>query len=225
MPDYQLSKIYKIEPINSLDDGDVYYGSSIQKYLSTRMTQHVSKYKKRLYNMSSYILFDKYGVSNCNIILVENYPCNSKNELFAREKYYIKNHKCVNKLVPLHDGKEYRETNKERLTLKKKEYYINNLEQIKHHQKVFYENNKQKILQSNKEYRLKNKEKSAIQSKIYRETNKQTLLQKYKDYYQNNKYKTTEKVECECGIFCRKDGLLRHRKTENHIKIMKSKTT
>ena len=205
MPDYHLSKIYKIEPINSLDEGDVYYGSSVQKYLSTRMTQHVSKYKCQSCNMSSHILFEKYGVSNCNIVLVENYPCNSKDELFAREKYYIKNFKCVNQLTPLHNDKEYRKENKDRIKQNKKEYYNKNQEQIKQHNKEFYENNKQKILQSQKEYTLKNKEKIAAVKKVYLEKN-------------------SEKIECECGITCKKINMKRHLKTEKHAKIMESKT-
>ena len=38
-------------------------------------------------------------MENCKIELVENYACNSKEELNAREGFYIQNNECVNKLV------------------------------------------------------------------------------------------------------------------------------
>ena len=33
-------------------------------------------------------LFEKYGVENCKIILIEKYPCNDKDDLVAREEYW-----------------------------------------------------------------------------------------------------------------------------------------
>ena len=36
---------------------------------------------------------------NEEIELVENYPCNSKEELEKKEGEYIKNNECVNKLL------------------------------------------------------------------------------------------------------------------------------
>ena len=120
MPNYQLSKIYRIEPNNSDCDGDVYYGSSCEPYLSRRIDGHRSAYKRWLNGKNSkvmvYELFEKYGVENCSIVLVEKFPCDSREELHARERFYIKNNKCVNKYIPLRS---------------KKDYYIDNVDKIK----------------------------------------------------------------------------------------------
>jgi len=87
MPDYSKGRIYKLV----CDDPElIYYGSTIQKYLSKRFHQHKEM------KCSSKALFEAGG---CKIILVENYPCKTKDELIARERYYIENFKCVNKIV------------------------------------------------------------------------------------------------------------------------------
>ena len=49
---------------------------------------------------ASFLLFDEFGVENCKIEWVENYPCNSKKELEAREGEHQRNTDCVNKKNP-----------------------------------------------------------------------------------------------------------------------------
>ena len=94
MVNYENGKIYKIEPICDHDEQDIYIGSTTKKYLSDRMCEHRADYKrysKTRKKTTSFILFDKYGVENCKIILLENYACTSKNELVAQEAEHIKN--------------------------------------------------------------------------------------------------------------------------------------
>ena len=114
MTNYNNGKIYKIE--SSLGNM-VYYGSTTKQYLSQRMTTHRNHYKYWLKgksnNVTSYKLFEEYGLENCKIVLVENYPCNSKDELTSREAYFIRNFECVNKHVPNRTPREYYEENKE----------------------------------------------------------------------------------------------------------------
>ena len=45
--------------------------------------------------VSSFILFDEYELDNCNIVLLENFECSSKDELRAREGHYIRTLKCA----------------------------------------------------------------------------------------------------------------------------------
>jgi len=109
MVNYNKGKIYKIEShLGPL----IYIGSTTKTYLSQRIDSHRHDYKlfKDNYTdkkMTSFQLFDAYGVDNCNIVLIELVNCNSKDELLAREAYHIKNNKCVNKIVPLRTDKEY----------------------------------------------------------------------------------------------------------------------
>ena len=123
---YQNGKIYKIEPING-EDGDIYIGSTTKEYLSQRMTAHRSSYnqwkKGKSTNTTSFYLFEKYGKENCNIILLENSPCNSKDQLIAKEAYYIRLLPCINKNIPGRAQKEYKNENKEHIKETDKKYY------------------------------------------------------------------------------------------------------
>jgi hypothetical protein len=180
---YNNGKIYKIEPICEYEDGDIYIGSTTKQYLSQRMTAHRAKYNQYKNNKcnktKSFDLFDKYGIDNCQIVLLELVNVESKNELYQREAYYIRTLKCVNKYIPLRTGKEYRETNKEKIKEYDKEYREANKEKIKKYDKEYKVANKEKI----KEYEEANKEKIKDQKKIWREANKEKIKEYSKQYY------------------------------------------
>ena len=98
--DYQKTKIYKIE--SHLGD-KIYVGSTAKEYLSQRFQQHKNTYKRwkngKGNNITSFVLFDEYGIENCSIVLIEACLCNSKDEKNAKEGHYIKTLECVNKVV------------------------------------------------------------------------------------------------------------------------------
>ena len=72
--------------------------------------------------VSVYELFDKYGIDNFEIILIESVKANSKDELRKREGYYIKQIKCVNKVVAGRSLSEWRLENMDRVREKQKTY-------------------------------------------------------------------------------------------------------
>ncbi len=135
MVNYENSKIYKIEPIIDHEDGDIYIGSTTKQFLSQRMDSHRSAYKlwklEKVSHIRSFDIFDKYGIENCQILLIDSYACQNKDELRRRENHYIRTIKCVNKNKPIRTKEEYiqyqklyRETNKESLYIKKKDKFI-----------------------------------------------------------------------------------------------------
>jgi hypothetical protein len=154
MVNYENSKIYKVEPIVEHPEEDIYIGSTTKKYLSQRMDTHRGDYKRwkdgKRDKIMSFNLFDKYGVDNCQIILLETVNANSKDELIAREAYYIKTLKCVNRCIPGRTVKEYYNDNKKEITEKRKQYRINNKNEILEYQKQYYNNKKQEITQKRK---------------------------------------------------------------------------
>jgi hypothetical protein len=99
--DYMHGKIYKIIS----DKGDkVYIGSTTRINLLYRLGNHKSQYKrwkdgKSKSKMSSFELFEEYGVENCSIVLLEKFSCSSKTELEFKEAEYINSMECVNKLM------------------------------------------------------------------------------------------------------------------------------
>jgi len=90
MVNYGNGKIYKITANGA---PEVYIGSTTKKYLSQRFDSHrwsYGQWKEGTRDLTaSFLLFDKYGINNCNIVLLENCACNSRDELRAREQYYI----------------------------------------------------------------------------------------------------------------------------------------
>jgi hypothetical protein len=139
MVNYANGKIYKIEPIVEHDEGDIYIGSTTKLYLSQRFEKHRSDYKGwKLGNgskITSFNIFDKYGVENCEMYLIENVNAKSKDELRAKEGYHIRNLKCVNRCVagrtPKEYSKIYNEENKDKIFNRKKKYREDHKEEIK----------------------------------------------------------------------------------------------
>tara|TARA_R110001592_G_scaffold340298_1_gene628392 strand:+ start:40 stop:783 length:744 start_codon:yes stop_codon:yes gene_type:complete len=222
--DYSKSKIYKIVCDTT---GLIYIGSTVET-LCRRLSGHRSDYKRYLKGKYSFLTsFDILKNDNYKIILIENCPCNSKEELHREERKYIESIECVNKNIPTRTDKEYREINKDKM----KEYYEINKDKIKEYHKEYYEDNqdnykeykkknrdkikeyKKQYSKDNKEkvkeYKKKNRDKIKEYIKQYRENNKDKLKEIRKKYIEKNKDKIKEKIECE---FCRSTI------TKNHIK-------
>ena len=85
-PKYQNGKIYKVV---CLDTGRIYIGSTY-KTLEQRLKCHESFYKSYLNGKYSYVYcFDIIKDGNYTIELIEDYPCNIKQNWNVK-KVYIK---------------------------------------------------------------------------------------------------------------------------------------
>ncbi len=103
MSEYSEGKIYKIY-IPGFNDV-VYIGSTIQS-LEDRFKKHKYQCKSNAeYQFASHPFFQE----DCESIieLVEAYPCNSKQELLARERYWLEQFpEAINKNPPILDDEE-----------------------------------------------------------------------------------------------------------------------
>jgi len=198
MVNYQEGKIYKI--VSNTDDDICYVGSTTKKYLSQRMTKHKSDYKRwkngKANKVSSYELFEKYGIENCKIELLEIFPCNSKDELTKKEGDHIRALNCVNKKIA---GRTI------------KEYYDENKDTILEYGKIYYDENKDTILEQQKIYNHKNANKISKRVKIYYEKNRDKIL----DW-------CGKKYTCSCGLTITICNKSRHEKTKKHIDFITS---
>lgn len=166
---YQNGKIYKVININ---EPDKFYVGSTCNPLCKRMVLHRSACKKESDNRKFYISMREEGIENFKIILIENYPCDSKDELRAREQYYIEQLNPVFNMKSAYSTeehkKQYYEANKEQI----KQYYEANNEQIKQQKKQYYKLHREEILKRKKEYREAHKEEFNERQKKYRENKK-----------------------------------------------------
>ena len=187
MPDYNNGKIYKvITPQNEV----VYIGSTTQK-LCRRFAKHTHK-----------------GNGN-RIILLENYSCNSREELCMKEQDHIELHENLLNQMRAYNSEEYWKNYHT-------EYRENNKEHHNEYNKKYYENNKEQIIESNKKWYENNKDKI----KVYRKTNKDKISEYKIKHYKNNIDKLKEKITCVCGCYVVKRHLSEHMKTKKHIKLM-----
>ncbi len=91
--------------------------------------QHVKKHQpedqqdiEQLYNMylegkqkTAVTSFKILETGNYDIVLIENYSCDNKDQLLAtRERYKIETLDCVNKVIPKRTGKEYEQDNRDK---------------------------------------------------------------------------------------------------------------
>jgi hypothetical protein len=137
-----ISSVYKI--INDVDD-KVYVGSTCKEYLSQRLAAHKSDFRHwQRGKIGRVTSFDLIELDDVEIILLESYPCNSKDELTARERHWCDLNKelIVNKNRPSISCDESLQSKREDY-IKNKEYYLEL-------QKQYRENHKDELIQYRK---------------------------------------------------------------------------
>ena len=131
MVNYANSKIYKIVD-NS--NGNIYIGSTC-KLLCQRLAAHRADYKLFLKtgkkNITSFTILEN---NDYDIVLIELFQCDSKEELHKRERYFIELLDCVNKIIPGRSFKEYNNDNRDKI----KNYTIEHKENKKLYNKTYY---------------------------------------------------------------------------------------
>jgi hypothetical protein len=207
--DYSKSVIYKIEHI---DKPELIYVGSTTDFIK-RKSDHKSRCnneKDKKYNCKIYQLIRAHGNwESFKIMVICEYPCNSKTELIIEEEKHRKELQAS-----LNTNKSY--CSVEENIIHKKEYYKeynnNNKEINKIKNKIYRDNNKEKIT----EYRDNSKEKI----KEYRDNNKEKIKIRNKNYRDNNKEKMKEKITCECGSIIKKVDKSTHEKSIKHCQFI-----
>ena len=217
MVDYKQGKIYKL--CNNVDE-KIYVGSTCGT-LRLRKSGHKIKSKQEP-NRIIYEHLNNVGWNNVEIILIEDFECESKSELHRRERYWIELLKPVlNKAVPTRTFKEYYNDNKEEILINVKKYTLDNKDKVRDCKKKYRLANKDKLKLINHEYRKKNKEQIKVKGAEYYEKDKEQIAMKVAEYRAKNcdkiQLQTQEKIICECGSTICRPCLPRHKKTQKHI--------
>lgn len=188
MNKYESGKIYQI----IAPDGTKYIGSTISS-LTCRFGNHRRLYKSwkagKTTRVSVFEMFDKHGIPNCKIELIENFPSLSKKELERREGEIIKETICINEVVAGRTIKEYIEDNKEILHAKFKKYYEDNRDSQIERVKEYYNENTEKVKQRVKTYARENIDKIRERKRLYRKNNAEKVREQKRIWNQLNKDK------------------------------------
>ena len=197
----QNGKIYEI--ICNITN-EVYIGSTcdtLEERLHTHHLKNNRAVSKQILERGDYYM-----------ALIEEYPCETKQELLWRERHYYDIRECINLIPPIVSTEEaiakvkaYREANKEKQSAYMKQYRADNAEKLKINKAKWAEDNK---------------EASSAQRKGYREKNAEAIkLKKAADF---QKSKANIKIlTCGCGGTYNDRGSgskNRHEATKKHLK-------
>ena len=191
---------------------------------------------KRTHALAVFLLFDEFGVGNCKIELVEQFPCNSRAELEKREGYHTQANQCVNKYIAGRTQSEYYEQLREQICARNRDFRKRHLEHYRQKDKERYDKHKEKLLEHGRQYYSLNKEHKGQYRRVYyethkdkcldygreyREKNKEQLSNHAKDYYIRNREKILERCKirvcCDvCGCTFTKSDKSKHIKTQKH---------
>lgn len=191
-------------------DGKEYVGSTTDKYLSNRRTKHKDLSKKpKGEGMLVYQAINArpQGWEGIYLDLIEEYPCNSRDALLTRERYWIEqrkpelnvNYKPIStdeerlevkkRYAKSEKGKkksqEWKEANPEKLEEYSRSRYAvpDKAYKKKEADKAYYEKNKDKILQQLKD----KKDAINITRAKRREVKKDEINEKHRKWYAENK--------------------------------------
>ena len=204
--DYKNGKIYRLVCNQT---NRQYIGSTTQS-LTKRKHGHKKAYTQwkkgnTSKKLSSACIIDG---GDYEIILIELYPCQSNEELRMRERYWQEQMECVN-IQKAYQSQE------------EKNLYDNE------YKKIYYQSHKTEIQEYHKNYREEHKEEKQEYNRNYYENHREEILEQQREYWDQHKEeknkKRREKVECDCGLEIRKDGLETHIKTQKHINLMNKK--
>ena len=176
MVNYSQGKIYKIVDNTN---GDIYVGSTCETTLAKRLSKHIQTFKTYKQGKSGYA--SSYKIienDDYDIILIENYPCETRDQLHSRERHYIETLPCVNLIIPTRTHKEWVQANKEHIQEKLKEYSKTNEIRLKQYQENYREKNKEQNKEYKKEYYQNNKEYISEKSKLRYEAKKDEINEK-----------------------------------------------
>jgi len=196
MTDYSNSVIYKIAHKYNYVYYKEYIGSTNNFRLrKNRHFNNVVNKNSDSYNTPLYqYIRNSGGIHNWVIYIIENYNCNSKEELKEREKYWIKIYKSdLNITTPNQSRLEWARENVDRCRETQRRFYHNNLEKEKERSRIVYEK--------------------------YKHLHKDKRNEREKERYKNNKEVINavkaEKITCDnCGSIVRKGDIAKHKKTK-----------
>ena len=99
-----------------------------------------------------YLLFDKFGLENVKIELIEEYPCENLQQLRQREGFHIRSENCINKYIAGRTLAEHYQDNKDKIDEQHRQYYSKNKDIICARRRELYNPIKQKERQRHKKY-------------------------------------------------------------------------
>jgi hypothetical protein len=189
--DFSKALIYKIICKNP-EIKDVYIGSTCN--FKKRINNHKKDSKNK--NLKVYnCINENGGWDNWAVEIIQKYPCTGFEELKILEDHYIKEMGTLNGKNAVHDKKEYRQLNIDKISERERQYYQLNKDKISERDRQYRQLNIDKIRERERRSYQLNKDKKNESKKRYYELNKDKISEYGKKYYQLNKDKIKQYFE------------------------------
>jgi hypothetical protein len=191
MPKYENAVIYKL-CCKDPSIKDEYYGHTTNK--TKRKQGHKDECyneNRKGHNLPVYqFIRANGGFNNWSMIVVEEYPCENKNQAELRERYWIETQQAtLNKNIPTRTSQEYNQEHKE----EHKQYYQEHKEERTQYLKQYYQEHKEELVEKQKQYNREHKEEISERSKQYYEENIEEIKEYKKRYRDEHKEELKEK--------------------------------
>lgn len=168
-------------------DNYYYIGSTINnpRYRLNNHKQDSKKFPER----NVYTHINRIGWDNVQLQVVEEYPCNTKNELKIKEdemiKYSLNDQYCLNHIRASVSTEERK--------MNVTNYYLTHRQQIIEQHKQYLETNREKVDAYHAAYRKENAEARREYSAMYAAEHPEAVKATRKAYYEANKAEIIEK--------------------------------
>lgn len=144
---YKNGKVYKLT--NSVDDA-TYIGSTYCS-LTWRMAMHKKDCKKNS-DQRVYKHYTDIGFENVSIELIEDFPCEMRQQLLSREYKWMKELKpSLNKNIPTRTHKQWQNDNRDKKNETNRKFKAKNREKYSKEQNEYYHKNKEVINEKRKQ--------------------------------------------------------------------------
>lgn len=161
MPDYSKSKVYRLH----CADGHYYVGSTTSS-LSTRLQGHKNMSRKEASRVYRHI--NELGWDKVSIILIEEFSCESRDQLRRREHEIIQVSRddplCLNTYAAYRSPEE----RKAYCADLSKQHNADNRENLREYRKKYRQDNKDALAEYFKQYREQHRERLAERDRQYR---------------------------------------------------------
>jgi len=219
-----MSVVYRI---SCLDESvkECYIGSTLDFH--RRMCQHKTCCHNENSNKYNYPLYkfirENGGWGAWKMTIIDSLTTTDKNEMIKCERKYIDEYNfTLNIVKPTRTKKEYHLDNKEELAEKRKLYRQEHKEEIVEYKRQYAQDHKEELVEKSRQWCNANREKYNERMKHYYQDHKEELAEKMKLYRETNREKISkqklQKIQCEkCGAFSTRCNLRQHQRTKKCI--------
>ena len=216
--DYSKAIQYKIV-CNNPAITDCYNGSTCSlKDRKSKHKKHCTNPNDKYYHLKVYqFIRENGGWDNWTFIQLEEYPCKSKQELLARERYWFDIIKpTMNSNLPMLTTEERKESNRQHT----KEYNATHKEERKKWYAEYNATHREELKKRDAEYYATHIEERKKYNAEYAATHREERKKRNAEYYATHREENLAKITCECGCIITKHALSRHQRTQKHLNLL-----